>query len=271
MEGERGYNPDYSRDSATEFYRQVTEYLSEEILDNPDTRVEMELLQEKMWLLQQIVPYNVTPYAQNETAYAVQQALGAAVLPHAPVTLPPPGRVIGVGKHMTITKAKARESWPDESKDGLELRDGTTITPQTSMGRIDIVRNLPQLDTEAPLMTFTRQLISSSVGSFRELASLCENNDPRLAQVQAIAGTSHLARMGNRFGFTTFQIENPYDRRRATEVSLSVALRVSGNNQAWQELQANYKPAEIAYISRPELINLYGSQGPQNRYNLGIE
>lgn len=251
-------------DPATRFYRQVEEYLIEEIERSPELMEEMRALRQYVRLMQQLLPWRVPSIDQDHVAYLLTRAIEAPIFPLMPITLPLPGKTIDVGEHMKVTRAKAEEVWPNRTRRRLRLDDDARVTPVTPIGRIDIVRNLPRLDTDAPLIGFTRRLITSSIGSLRELAQLSESGENRLLGLKAFGGISHLARIGRRFGFTVFNITSRLDRERATAISRNVAEYVSRDNSDWRQLAENYKPAKTAFISRQRLIDLFGSKGPDN-------
>lgn len=258
----REYRPEY--DSVMQYYNRVISTVIDEMGRNPEAFEEMRRLQTYIRLMQSLLPTRYTPTEQDEIVFTANRRIESIALPSVPVKLPPPGSRINVGEHMTVTPAEAAECWPGKSAKTIQLDDLTRIWPKSPIGRIDIVRNLPELDTSGSVIQFTRNLMSSTVKSLRELALLCQNRDEQVVPMHAMAGISHLARMGERFGFTVFGIETSYDQARATQISQQVAQHVAGNNHAWQKLSGNYKPAQIAYISQDRLVELYGTQGPIN-------
>ncbi len=78
--------------------------------------------------------------------------------------------------------------------------------------------------------------------------------------IGAFAGMSHLARLADRFGFTVFDITDAGTRRFATDTSLHIASGLVADNTTWQQVQRNYKPAQIAMISSDELVRQFGNQ-----------
>jgi hypothetical protein len=197
------------------------------------------------------------PYSQREQT--VHWEFEREVFPQLPLTLPPPHRQVAVGEHMDITVGVSADTcWPDDSKRLLKLVDGTIIIPDMPVGRIDIVRNFDRLSKNTNMIGFMRELMESSITSLKELASLCKKNDPKLDGIEVFAGVSHLARIAGKFGFTTFKIADPHRRAEATDVSKRVAEHVSGGTDAWNDIKQNYKPAQVAFISRKALIDKFG-------------
>lgn len=263
---ERGFinRPEPEDEFAMEYYNRIISFVSNEIVRDPEALQEITHLQSYARLMQQLLIRSIPPSHQDEISFAVNRTIESISLPGIPVKLPPPGKFVTVGEHMTVTSETAAECWPGKSAKSIVLDDLTEIRPKTPIGRIDLVRNLPRLDTSGSVIAFTRSLMTSTVQSLRELAQACQNREEQLVPLQAMAGMSHLARMGKRFGFTVFEIEDKVDQEWATRVSRSVSEKVAGNNHAWQKLAAYYKPAEIAYISKDRLVELYGPEGPQN-------
>jgi hypothetical protein len=259
---ERGFEAyeSSSAERAREFYRRVLEYLESEYEQRPELVEELSNFRDYVVLMLRLIPQQL-PYTEREQQIErVHHEIEMTALPRLPVTLPPPSDRLAVGRHMLVTtNYSAATCWPDERQQVLQLSDGRVLTPETPMGKIDIVRNLPTLAPNANPLSFARELLSSSVESLTELAGMCERGDRRLAQVEAFGGVSHLARVGGRLGFTVFDIADGDQRSAATRISKGVAESVARNNRAWQELKANYKPARIAFISRMRLIKEFGS------------
>lgn len=262
--GGRGRGSDFESFSRRyEYHRLLTEYLRQNIPDferSPELAEEMSQFIGYTLLLQTVVPTQLPRIEREEQIRVVHHAVDTLALPPLPITLPPPSRRIAVGQHMDITMGySAVDVWPNESMPMLTLSDGTVVTPQTSVGKIDIVRNLPTLGDNTNLLGFTRELLKSSKQSMEELAYICQTQDNELEGVEVFAGVSHLARSAGRLGFTVFDIDNVEDRRKATAVSKSIAKSVAQRVEAWQELSENYKPAQIAFISREMVIDRFGT------------
>lgn len=252
-EGRFEYNPEAA------YYQELLDFLAFEMERSPETQPELRELQRYAFLMLQIIPPVLPEGARIEAVRGFSHELNRIVFPHLPPTLPP--TTIPVGEHMSITPGyKAVHYWPDKLRHYITLKDGKTITKNTQIGSIDIVRNLGELAARGNFVTYTRKLRESTVDSLKETARLCEQNDPRFRGIEAFAGMSHLARTAGKFGFSVFEIEDPGKKQHATQVSRNVAHHVAGNNPAWQELQQNYKPAEIAFISKDLLVGIYGSQ-----------
>lgn len=247
-------------EAVDDYYHQLTELVSDEITQHPGMTRELERLHDWAQLMLRLAPpLSSTNWERSlREVYHALEGLAFPRLPTAP-PLPPFHFLIPVGDHMdVITGYEAMDIWPDDNIKELELNDGGIITPETSVGKIDIIRNLSQLALGRSLTAYSRRLVASAIGSLRSFAILCDKDDRRLRRTEAFAGMSHLARIAERFGFTVFDITNPVKREHTTRISRSVAERVAGNSEEWRELQRNYKPVKIAYISRQALVDRFG-------------
>lgn len=261
--GGRFENNHFDREAL--YYEFLARRLETEVGQSPELQEEIVRFIEYIRLLQRFIPREL-PYTERELRYQVlDREVERTSLPQLPITLPPPGRQLVVGEHMTVTVGQnAYACWPNEGEKELRLSDETIVTPETPIGKIDIVHDLPHLDSNTNLIAFARKLLKSSVGSLRELTVLCEQGDHRLDGIQVFAGISHLARIGGKLDFTVFDITDEGRQRDATATSLRVATYVSGQNKAWQEFKENYKPAKIAFISRRALQRKFGSSAVRN-------
>ncbi len=251
---------------AREYYRRLLEFINDEIERSPELRRELVDFVDYILVLQQTVPPALPYWRREEHMWAVNYEVERIAFPRLPVTLPPPSRSIAVGEHMDITTGyHAADFWPNAKLMTLNLTDGAEVTPETPIGKIDIIRNLPQLNPQANPLAFARELLASSVLSLTELAVFCQSRDPRVGDIRAFAGISHLARSGGRLGFAVFDIEDLSRKREATRVSRHVAEHVAGNNSAWQALKENYKPAKIAFVSREHLVETFGTTATGRR------
>lgn len=261
------FNPRRRRESIPS-YEEISEYLRD-----PENVRELLLYWNYLRAVQNLIPrgleLRVQEAVQRELHTAVDRASNAypaedQITAHAPVvprgvTLPPPGTVLHVGEHMNVTLGySAAASWPDANKASFTLTDGKVVTPTTSIGVIDYYRNIPRLNTDGNLITFSRVLITSAAESLQQLARRYEEMGTRARALEAFSGMSHLARLAHRFGFTVFPIADAGERRRATNTSLHIASAIGIDNVAWQQVRDNYKPAQVAMISSTELVRRYG-------------
>jgi hypothetical protein len=162
---------------------------------------------------------------------------------------------INVGEHMTVSVEVFRDFAHKELSDGSILRPGQKI------GKIDFLRKLPTLKEGDNLLSFTKQLFRSGEQSLRELAELCEKNDPRLGDVEFFWGISHLAGpLAKRLGFDVFDIANPIKRLGYKALGKGIAYSIAKKNKHWQMFEKNFKAPHEAVISRGKLIELYGSK-----------
>lgn len=259
MESERS-DGILQEEAVGEYYHQLAELVSEEIAQHPGMTRELERLHDWAQLMLRLAPpFSSTNWERS--LREVHHGLDGLAFPRLPTTppLPPSHFLIPVGDHMdVITGYEAMNIWPDDNIKELELNDGGIITPETSVGKIDIIRNLSQLAQGRSLTAYSRRLVASAIGSLRSFAILCDKDDRRLRKTDAFAGMSHLARIAERFGFTVFDITNPVEREHATYISRSIARSVAGNTEEWRELQRNHKPTKIACISREALVDRFG-------------
>lgn len=248
-----------SHDARREFYLQVEKFMLAEIQENPEMRQEFEDYLGYAQLMQRIVSAR---YPQREELVDyIHHAVDALAMPSLPVTLPPPHKRFTFGEHMVVSMGySAGHCWPDRRRRVLTLLDDTDMVPQTSLGKIDIVRNLPQLeDKDGAVIKFARHLLRSTTNSLIELAQDTESRNSRLSEVDVYGGVSHLARIAGKLHFTVFSIADERDKREATAISKRVATSVVGGVSVWKEMEAYYKPAEVAFISRENLIEHFGS------------
>ncbi len=263
---ERGFRqyPDFERsaESRREFYSQVETYLLEEFERDPGLKRELKRFLGYVQWMQRAVPF-VYPFQEREARVEyLHHAIDVLAMPALPVAPLPPNRRIAVGEHMIVSTGYAASAcWPDRRKKTLTLSDNTSVEPRTSLGKIDIVRNLPQLTEEkGAVFAFARHLLKSTTGSLIDLAQLSEHLDSRVSGVSVYGGVSHLARIAGKLHFTVFPIQDERSRRVATDISKGVARHVVGGVTAWKEMEANYKPAEVAFISKDSLIEHFGTR-----------
>lgn len=259
MEFSRGEQQfEASHDARREFYLQVEKFMLAYIQENPEMRQEFEDYLGYAQLMQRIVP--ATYPQREELVEYIHHAVEVLAMPYLPITLPSPHNRVAVGEHMIIsTGYGAGACWPDRRRKTLKLGDDTIVYPQTPLGKIDIVRNLPHLeDKDGAVIKFARHLLRSTTDSLIQLAQSSEIRSSSLSEVDVYGGVSHLARIAGKLHFTVFPIVDERDRREATAISKGVATKVVGSVSAWREMEANYKPAEVAFISRENLIEQFG-------------
>jgi hypothetical protein len=159
---------------------------------------------------------------------------------------------IDSGEHMSVSIGKFRRE--------LVLPNGEELGKNDIVGRIDFIRNIPQMDKETPLVGFVRALFKSADSSLNELAKLCRDNDPRLKDIQYFYGISHLAGpLAEKLGFTTIELQDEEERKEQTKVAFRIAKMKAGKNDEWKKFTGNFKEPKIAVISRKELLEAYSS------------
>jgi hypothetical protein len=253
---ERQFRSEYNQ----HFLRGVEEFFQYEFEHDAELRAEVEDFFDYAYML-----FHMTQGEgdnRQSLTHVIHHALDTLSFPSLPITLPPVHRRMAVGEHMVITSGyPARECWPDVKKRLLMIPEDVEVTGKTSLGKIDIVRNLPRMkDENGAMFHFARHLLRSTTDSLIELARLSERGSDSVGGIEVYGGVSHLARMANRLHFSVFPIADRRERAQATAVSKVVAQHVVGGVKAWQELEQNYKPAEVAFISRDYLITHFGSE-----------
>ena len=165
---------------------------------------------------------------------------------------------VNVGNHMSIHLGHYRTPF------GKELSDETVVRPGQKIGIIDILRNLPSLEKDENLLAITKKLYRESEADLRELAKMCQDNNPSLEGVEVFYGVSHLAGpLAKRLGFDVFDIANPLKRTGVTLTGKLIAAGYGWKNKQWREYQSKFKSAREAFISRKKLIELYGEKNPE--------
>ncbi len=162
---------------------------------------------------------------------------------------------IRLGEHMTVRKGANR------NHKVKFLLDGTMIQPKQPIGILDFDTSLPFMEDDGNVVAYTRNLYRSGIDSLQTLARLAQNDDTRLEGVTTFFGVSHLAGpLAERLGFETHDIKNPVSRFIVSKIGEKIVELNSSNNQNWQEMKANMKPAREAFISRKRLVEIYGSK-----------
>lgn len=196
-----------------------------------------------------------TPAAEDDPQDSTDTIAQPTVSPT--VKLPTRG-TIPAGQHMDVTiGVAARACWPDRNQHALTLTDGIIVTPRTPIGIIDFYRNIKTLTRDDNLVRFSRELIASATESLRLVAQKSREFQDHPSAPEAFSGMSHLARLARRFGFTVFDIVDDHERSSATGTSFRIANGIAIDNSEWRRLRENYKPAQVAIISTPELIKRY--------------
>ncbi len=142
-----------------------------------------------------------------------------------------------------------------------ELSDGAIIHPGQKLGVIDLLRNIPILDSDTKLLTATRHLYNSVSQDLHELAFLCQSNDPRLNGVEAFYGISHFAGyLAERLGFDSFKLRNPLKRLFPKVIEKQMVKEHAGENKDWKKIKNKNKDIYEAFISRQKLVDRFGTQ-----------
>lgn len=158
---------------------------------------------------------------------------------------------LDIGTHLSICRTRYR----GVSK--KVLSDGTVIAPGQMGGRLDLVRNIPQLGEEDNLVAATRSLYDEALFDLKILAYECMHNE-FLEEISFFYGYSHLVRSSARkLGFDVFDIRNPLKQAFHTHLSKQVVEKRNKENKTWQAFKGNFKPAKEAFISRDKLVSLY--------------
>ncbi len=172
------------------------------------------------------------------------------------------GKSIDVGEHMKITTGKLRGTKEPRDVEGEVLKPGDKI------GIISVTRNLNKMQENDNLIAKTRELYRSTELSLTELAKLCEENDPRLKDINFFRGQSHLAGpLAERLGFDIYEIANPFERFSTKLAGKLIVKGHVGKNVEWKKFEVNYNDPKEAIISRKKLIELYGSGNPIDNPN----
>jgi hypothetical protein len=162
---------------------------------------------------------------------------------------------VHVGEHMTIDIEQFRDFHTKK------FPDGTILKPGQKFGKIDFVYRIPKLRPNDSLIGFTRSLFRSGEQSLKELADLCEKNDPRLQGVDVFMGTSHIAGLlAKRLGFDVFDITNPFKKLGYSIIAKVIVHGTVKHNKEWESFKKNFKSPREAAISRNKLIQLFGSK-----------
>ncbi len=159
---------------------------------------------------------------------------------------------LDIGTHLSVCRARYR----GVSK--KVLSDGIVIAPGQMGGRLDLVRNIPQLGEEANLVAASRSLYNEVLLDLKILAYECKHNE-FLEEISFFYGYSHLVRsLARKLGFNVFDIKNPLKQAFYTHLNKQIVEKRNKENKAWQAFKGNFKPAKEAFISRDKLVSLYG-------------
>lgn len=138
----------------------------------------------------------------------------------------------------------------------LVLCDGTVVRRGDKIARLDVKLKLPRL--EGSELRYARRLYPSFAAHLTELA-LRAQHDPRLAEVRAFVGQSHLVgRLTEKLGLETRPIGNPLVRAYADLGGRGAMLIVDPSWRGLRKvLSRRIHPAREAWISKTRLIDLF--------------
>jgi len=141
------------------------------------------------------------------------------------------------------------------------LSDGYTVHPGDRVGMLTLDKDVPIMKPEENTAVFARKLIKETENCLKELAIKCEKQDPALDGINAFFGLSLLATgpLAKKFGFNSFNIEDPFRKAWAHYKSHDIAKDVAGKNDMWERAQKQPREVQEVYISRSELVRLFGS------------
>lgn len=136
------------------------------------------------------------------------------------------------------------------------LSDGTPIYGPTRVGWIDIMT--PRIGEDETLIEYVRRIRVDVLSGLATLSQLCQA-DRRLRDVSVFGGVSHLSKLAPKYGFEVFPIQDEGRKLSFTGESRAIVSYALRDNKLWNILSQNIPYAMEAWISRRQLISLYGS------------